>query len=69
VQEELDEAKKLAVVVLDEVECNGCAIHMSNLTDLETKYVALLDENDELKSRSGLLGVCKSCSDLQSELA
>jgi hypothetical protein len=29
----------------------------------------LLDENDELKSRSGLLGACKSCSGLQSELA
>ena len=32
-------------------------------------YVALLDENDELKSRSGLFGACKSCSGLQSELA
>jgi hypothetical protein len=31
-------------------------------------YVALLDENDELKSRSGLLGAYKSCSSLQSEL-
>jgi hypothetical protein len=42
---------------------------MSNLTDLQSKYVALLDENDELKSRSSLLGACKSCSGLQSELA
>jgi hypothetical protein len=66
---ELEEAKKLAVVVLDEVECDECAIHMSNLTNLKSKYVALLDENDELKSRSGLLGACKSCSSLQSELA
>jgi hypothetical protein len=41
---------------------------MSNLTDLQSKYVAFLDENDELKSRSSLLGVCKSCSGLQSEL-
>ena len=32
-------------------------------------YVALLDENDELKSRSGLLGACKSYLGLQSELA
>jgi hypothetical protein len=42
---------------------------MSNLTDLQSKYVALLNENDELKSRSSLLGACKSCSGLQSELA
>jgi hypothetical protein len=59
---ELEEAKKHIVVVSDEVECDKCAIHMSNLTNLQSKYVALLDENNELKSRSGLLGVCKSCS-------
>jgi hypothetical protein len=65
---ELEEAKKVVVVVLDEVECDECDVHMSNLTDLQSKYVVLLDENDELKSRSGLLGACKSCSGLQSEL-
>jgi hypothetical protein len=65
---ELKEAKKVAVVVSDEVECDECVVHMSKLTDLQSKYVALLDENDELKSRSGLLGACKSCSGLQSEL-
>ena len=69
VLKELEESKKLIVVVSDEVECDECAVHMSNLTDLQSKYVALLDENDELKSRSGLLGACKSCSGLQSELA
>jgi hypothetical protein len=42
---------------------------MFNLTDLQSKYVALLDENDELKTRSGMLGACKSNSGLQSELA
>ena len=57
------------MVVSDEVECDECAVHMSNLTDLQYKYVALLDENDELKSRSGLLGACKFCSGLQSKLA
>jgi hypothetical protein len=31
-------------------------------------YATLLDENDESKFRSGLLGACKSCSGLQSEL-
>ena len=66
---ELEEAKKHVVVLSDEVECDECAVHISNLTDLQSKYVALLDENDELKSRSGLLGVCKSFSGLQFELA
>ena len=66
---ELEEAKKHAVAVSDEVECDECAVHMSSLTSLQSKYVALLDENDELKSRSGLLGACKSYSGLQSELA
>ena len=66
---ELEAAKKCAMVVSDEVECDECAIHMSNLTSLQSKYVALLDENDELKSRSGLLGACKSCLGLQSKLA
>jgi hypothetical protein len=66
---ELEEAKKLVVVVSDEVECDECDVHMSNLTDLQSKYIALLDENNLLKSRSILLGECKSCSGLQSELA
>jgi len=44
---ELEEAKKLAVVVSDEVECDECAVLMPKLTDLQSKYVVLLDENDE----------------------
>jgi hypothetical protein len=64
----LEEAKKHAKVVSDEVECDECAVHMSNLNDLQSKYVALLDENDKLKSRSDLLGACKSFLGLQSEL-
>jgi NACalpha-BTF3-like transcription factor len=55
---ELEEAKKVAIVVSDEVECDECAVYMSNLTDLQSKYVAFLDENDELKSRSSVLGAC-----------
>jgi hypothetical protein len=31
---ELEEAKKVVVVVSDEVECDECVVHMSNLTDL-----------------------------------
>jgi hypothetical protein len=42
---------------------------MTNFSELQSKYAALLDENDELKARSSLLGACKSCSGLQFELA
>ena len=45
-----------------------CCSHVQSYF-LQSKYVALLDENDELKSRSSLLGACKSCLGLQSELA
>jgi hypothetical protein len=38
-------------------------------SELQSKYAALLDENDELKFRSDLLSACKSCSGLQFELA
>jgi hypothetical protein len=69
VERELEEAKKLVVHVSDEVECDECAIHMTNFYELQSKYAALLDENDEVKARSSLLGVCKSCSGLQSKLA
>jgi hypothetical protein len=58
---ELEEAKKFAVAVSDDVECDECAIHMTNITELQSNYAILLEENDELKSRSSLLGACKSC--------
>jgi hypothetical protein len=64
---ELEFAKTI-VVVSDETECDACAIHMTNLSNLQTKYASSLDENDELKSRPILLGGCKSYSSLQSEL-
>jgi hypothetical protein len=41
---------------------------MTNFSELQSKYAALLDQNDELNARSSLLGMCKSCSGLQSEL-
>jgi hypothetical protein len=68
-EKELEEAKKLVVHMSDEVECDECVVHMTNFSELQYKYAALLDENDELKARSSLLSVCKSCSGLQSELA
>jgi hypothetical protein len=69
VEKELGEAKKLVIHVSDEVECDECAVYMTNFLELQSKYVVLLDKNDELKARSSLLGACKSCSGLQSELA
>jgi hypothetical protein len=68
VEKELEKAKKLVILVSDEVECDECAVHMTNFSELQSKYVALLDENDELKARSSLLCACKSYSGLQSEL-
>ena len=56
-------------MVSDETECDECALHMSNITTLQTKYSTLLDERDELRSRSILLGACTVCPSLQSELA
>jgi hypothetical protein len=63
------EFAKAVMVVSNETECGACAIHMTNLSNLQTKYASLLDKNDELKSRPVLLGACKSCSSLQYELA
>jgi hypothetical protein len=54
-------------VVSDETECDECALHMSNITTFQTKYVALLDECDELRSGSSLLGVCTASHYLQTE--
>jgi hypothetical protein len=55
VEKELEEAKKLAIHVSDEIECDECAVHMTNFFELQSKYAVLLDENDELKARSSLL--------------
>ena len=63
------EIAKSIVVVSDEFECDTCAIHMSNFASLQTKYATFLDEFDEIKARPTLLGACKLCSGLQSELA
>jgi hypothetical protein len=34
VEKELEEAKKLVVHVSDEVECDECAVHMTNFSEL-----------------------------------
>ena len=53
----------------DEAECDECALHMSNLVSLQSKYAVLLDELEEVKARPVLLGACKSCAGSQAELA
>jgi len=69
------ELARSSMTVTEETECDEfkqsdtCAIHMSSLVTLQNKYGTLLDEHDELKARSILLGACKSYSGLQSELA
>jgi excinuclease UvrABC ATPase subunit len=65
---ELESARAL-VVVSNETECGGCALHMSNIATLQTKYATLIDERDELQSMSSLLGACQTCPGLQIELA
>jgi hypothetical protein len=52
------ESGRASVVVSDETECDGCALHMSNIATLQTKYATMLDEHDGLQSRSSLLGAC-----------
>jgi hypothetical protein len=59
---------RASVVVSDETECDGCALHMSNIATLQTKYATLLYECDELRSMSRLLGVCHTFPGLQTKL-
>jgi hypothetical protein len=54
--------------VFEETEHDDCALHMTNITTLQTKYATLLDERDELRSRSSLLGACIACPGLQTKL-
>jgi hypothetical protein len=58
------ECTRASVVVFDEIEYDECALHMSNITTLQTKYATLLDERDKLTSRFSLLGACTACPGL-----
>jgi hypothetical protein len=62
------EFDRASVVVADKTERDECALHMSNITTLQTKYTTLLDERDKLRSRYSLLGACTVCPGLQTEL-
>ena len=63
------ELARSSVTVTEETECDTCAIHMSSLVTLQNKYGTLLDEHDELKARSILLGACKSCSEKNAKIS
>jgi hypothetical protein len=63
------ESARASVVVSDETECDKCALHMSDITTLQTKYATLLNECNELRSMFSLLVVCIVCPGLQIELA
>jgi hypothetical protein len=63
------ESARASIVVSDETDCDGCALHMLNIASLHTKYATLLDECGELRSRSSQLGVCQTCPGLQTKLA
>jgi hypothetical protein len=63
------ECPRASMVVFDETECDKCALHMSNIITLQIKYATLLDECDELQSRSSLLGAFQTCLGLQTKLA
>jgi hypothetical protein len=59
------ESVRASVMVSDKTKCDECALHMSNIAKLQTKYATLLDE---LRSMSSLLGVCSTCPGLKTEL-
>jgi hypothetical protein len=38
------ESARASVVVSDETKCDECALHILNITTLQTKYATLLDD-------------------------
>jgi hypothetical protein len=38
------ESDRASVVVSDETKCDECALHILNITTLQTKYATLLDD-------------------------
>ena len=55
-------------IVSDVLECDECPIFKSNLVSLQSKYAIVVCELEEVKSRPVLLGACKLCPTLRSEL-
>ena len=50
------------------VECDECSIFKSDLAFLQSKFASVVCELEELRSRPVLLGACKLCPILRSEL-
>src|SRR5579859_5947014 len=63
------EFARSSVHISEETECDECAVHMSNFASLQTRYATLMDEIEEMRARPLVLGACKSCPGLRSELA
>ena len=62
------ELVKDAPVVSDVFECDECPIFKSDLASLQSKFANVVCELEEMKSRPVLLGACKLCPMLRSEL-
>ena len=62
------ELAKDAPIVSDVLECDECSIFKSDLASLQSKFAAVVCELEELRSRPVLLGACKLCPTLRSEL-
>jgi hypothetical protein len=70
------ELLKSAPTVVDEIECDACGVYMIQMSNLQTRHASIVDELEktklaleELKPRSFLLGACKNCLILKSELS
>ena len=50
------------------LECDECPIFKSDLASLQSKFAYVVCELEELRSRPVLLGACKLCPTLRSEL-
>src|SRR6185437_6992418 len=62
------ELVKDAPIVSDVLECVECPIFKSDLASLQSKFATVVCELEELRSRPALLGACKLCPTLRSEL-
>src|SRR4029078_6777110 len=55
-------------IVSDVLECDECPVFKSDLASLQSKFATVVCELEEMKSRPVLLGACKLCPTLRSEL-
>ena len=62
------ELVKDAPIISDVLECEECPIFKSDLASLQSKFATIVCELEEMKSRPVLLGACKLCPTLRSEL-